>query len=180
MVTALFGMTGFAFATTAPWLVNMPGQKKSGFSERMEVPPQGFGAGFQVSSLTGPIGLGFSYLHGPDVEQVGISQFFESKLRLSLDHLHQVYAFTDGDLLAFPVYCGLGIWTLQNQRDEHAFSNQPPLDHWGIRFPIAMSMHHGLSSMDVFAEVSPNLQIRPYPKIGLDGSVGFRIYWPKK
>ena len=180
MAAALFGLTGLAWATTAPWLEDMPGQKKSVFSERMEVPPQGFGAGIQISSLAGPLGMSFSYLHGSSVEQVGVSQLFDRRARIGIDHLHQVHAVSDGDLLVFPLYCGAGIWTIQNQRSDDALAQQPLTDHWGLRFPAVMSMHYGLYSMDVFAELAPVMQVRPFFRIGLDGSVGARLYWPPK
>lgn len=138
----------------------------------LQGPPAGFGIGAQVGD---PSGLALALRPGGEMYiQSGINwSLTEDRLSVSGDVLWTLteLVIPDAPQLRFPVYFGLGGRVRLNQ------SNQAlPDNSFGARMPIGMSMTPVNASIDVFFELTPRLEVYPDIKVGLGGSLGFRVY----
>ncbi len=92
----------------------------------------------------------------------------------STGEIHADFLVHDFDLLKpsegkMPVYFGGGI--LGRLRDDGR-SNEA-----GFRFPVGVSYMFDNAPVDVFAEVAPEVIFAPFARGGIDGGVGFRVWF---
>lgn len=133
-----------------------------------------FGVGFQVGA---PTGINAKYwltdTHAVD-GAFGWSPYSHASAQIHADFLFNNFNLLSPSSGRMPVYYGAGVFG--------RFRNDGRSSLGGFRFPIGISyMFDGTTiagmPVDIFGEVAPEAIVVPFVRIGIDGMVGFRVWF---
>ena len=134
--------------------------------------PAGLGVGLQVGGLSG---LALAMRPGSDLYfQSGITwSLTQDRLKIDGDVLWTLteLIIPDAPQLRFPVYFGAGGRVRINESNPKL-----PDNTFGGRLPVGMAMTPTSTSLDVFVELAPTLLIYPDIDVGMDFTLGVRMY----
>ncbi len=134
--------------------------------------PANFGAGLQVGTLSG---IALAVRPGGDLYmQSGVSwSLTDDRLSLDADVLWTLteLMIPEAPNLRFPVYFGAGGRVRINQKNPVL-----PDNAFGARVPIGMAMTPTNVSIDTFIELTPVLLVYPDIDVGMDFTLGVRMY----
>ncbi|MFT5680673.1 MAG: hypothetical protein ACI8RZ_001579 [Myxococcota bacterium] len=138
----------------------------------LQGPPANVGVGLQVGTLSG---IALAFRPGGDLYfQSGINwSLTDDRLGVDGDVLWTLteLVIPDAPLLRFPVYFGAGGRVRINQK------NAALPDHTlGVRVPIGMALAPTNTSIDTFIELAPVLLVYPDIDVGMDFTLGIRMY----
>lgn len=134
--------------------------------------PANFGAGLQVGSLSG---IALALRPGGDLYIQGGVNWSQTDNRLRIDG-DALWTLTElmipeAPNLRFPVYFGAGGRVRINEKDARL-----PENTFGARFPVGMALTPTNTSIDTFIELAPVLLVYPDIDVGIDFTLGMRMY----
>lgn len=134
--------------------------------------PANFGAGLQVGTLSG---IALAVRPGGDLYMQGGVNWSLTDDRLSVDG-DVLWTLTElmipeAPNLRFPVYFGAGGRVRINQKNPVL-----PDNAFGARVPIGLAMTPTNVSLDTFIELAPVLLVYPDIDVGMDFTLGVRMY----
>ena len=166
---------GVALAQSPEWNRELSTGPSSSLPEVLKKPPQGFGFGLHGGV---PFGLALSFYKKRSTQQAVVGwNLNKSQLRLTADQLITAWRFESDDLMHFPLNLGAGFWVRKNDEVANDFGQYNIEDSWGFRFPIGLSMNHKKVAIDIYGEVVPSVQVKPYVTMKMMGGVGSRMYF---
>lgn len=134
--------------------------------------PAGLGVGLQVGTLSG---LALALRPGGDLYfQSGVTwSLTNDRLKVDGDVLWTLteLSIPDAPQLRFPVYFGAGGRVRINESNPKL-----PDNTFGARLPVGLAMKPTSTSIDAFIEIAPTLMVFPDIDVGMDFTLGVRMY----
>lgn len=124
---------------------------------------KGTGGGLMAGEPTGIVMK--QWVDADEAWDFGLGISFEGEDTL---HVHWDYLLHDFDLLAFPVYAGLGLRLNLDERDDNEV---------GIRVPVGADLMIRKLKADLFVEVAPVLDVAPDLELAWNAAIGVRYFF---
>lgn len=146
------------------------------------ITPQGksFGIGLLLGS---PLGVSGKYkISGNTALAFGVGGFsgYANAINIHVDHLWHPWVPINNRDLSLPVYAGVGAIVALSASDPAIPGQRVTYGApgWlGVRGPFGIAMAFKRAPIDLFAELAPTLTVGNWATVGIDGSVGVRLYF---